>query len=179
MTTKEKVFQELCLRKNSGQGKSISGEELARLCGVSRSAVWKAINFLRQEGCAIQGTTNGGYVLTEQADILSEEIFRSCLEKNFPNLKDIHAVCLKQTDSTNTHAKRLLSECAPLKNADGTLTEAGAKMNGAVIIAESQTAGRGRLGRSFVSPEKTGIYFINDVYADDAMGKCHGHRRNG
>lgn len=159
MTTKEKVLQQLI----NANGKNVSGEDLAEVCGVSRAAIWKAVNSLRAEGCTIEGTTNGGYILSN-SDIFTTELFKETFSSRFPNFSDCHVECFKEIDSTNTYAKRILAECGNLRNADGSLTQAGKKYHGAVIIAESQTAGRGRLGRTFVSPEKTGIY-VSIIYA--------------
>ena len=70
MTTKEKVLKILA----DAKGQAVSGEALAAECGVSRAAVWKAVNTLREAGNSIEGTTNGGYVLADD-DIFSAEIF--------------------------------------------------------------------------------------------------------
>jgi len=161
MTTKEKVLQQLV----QAGGKSVSGEELASFCGVSRAAIWKAVKALRDEGCTIEGTTNGGYVLSD-SDIFSKELFDQTLSSRFSQLKNCYTECFKEIDSTNTYAKRILAECGNLRAADGSLTEAGKKYHRSIIVAEGQTAGRGRLGRTFVSPEKTGIY-ITMIYAPE------------
>ena len=159
MTTKEKVLKMLA----DAKGQAVSGETLAAECGVSRAAVWKAVNALRESGTSIEGTTNGGYVLGDN-DVFSSEIFSETFSSRWPDFSDCHIECFKEIDSTNTYAKRMLAECGNLRNTDGELTDAGKKLHRAVIVAESQTAGRGRLGRTFVSPEKTGIY-ISVIYA--------------
>ena len=159
MTTKEKVLKMLL----EAEGQAVSGEVLAAECSVSRAAVWKAVKALREAGSSIEGTTNGGYVLAD-ADVFSAEIFSETFSTRWPELSDCHIECFKEIDSTNTYAKRILAECGNLRTGDGQLTEAGQKYHRAVIIAEKQTAGRGRLGRTFVSPEKTGIY-ISVIYA--------------
>ncbi len=161
MTTREKVLS--ILSKSSG--KTVSGEELAAECGVSRAAIWKAVNALRADGCKIEGTTNGGYILCD-SDLFSEEIFKEKFISRFPEFSDCHIECFKEIDSTNTYAKRLLAECGNLRSADGKLTQAGEKLHKAIFIAEKQTAGRGRIGRTFVSPEKAGIYF-SVIYAPE------------
>lgn len=186
MTTKEKVLSLLINRKNScgcaeseenSESKSgselvlrqcikqlpVSGERLAEECGVSRAAIWKAVNALRAEGIAIEGSPNGGYVLCDD-DLLTPELFNQILKRDFPEYADCHSEIFKEIDSTNTYAKRILSECGNLRQADGNLTEAGKKLHQSIIVAESQTAGRGRLGRNFVSPAKTGIY-LSVIYA--------------
>ena len=159
MTTKEKVLQRLA----QAQGQPLSGEILATECGVSRAAIWKAVNTLRAEGNQIEGTPNGGYVLSDY-DIFSAEIFAETFSKRFPDFSNYHIECFKEIDSTNTYAKRILAESGSLRNADRSLTPAGQKYHRAILIAEKQTAGRGRLGRTFVSPDKTGIY-ISLIYA--------------
>ena len=161
MTTKEKVLKLLVEAK----GQAVSGEVLAAECGVSRAAVWKAVKALREAGSSIEGTTNGGYVLADN-DIFTPVLFSETFSTRFPDFSDCHIECFKEIDSTNTYAKRLLAECGNLRDAVGQLTEAGKKYHRAVIVAEKQTAGRGRLGRTFVSPEKTGIY-ISVIYAPE------------
>ncbi len=159
MTTKEKVLKMLVEAK----GQAVSGEVLAAECGVSRAAVWKAVKALREAGSSIEGTTNGGYVLADN-DIFTPELFYESFSSRWPELSDCHIECFKEIDSTNTYAKRLLAECGNLRDSSGKLTPAGQKYHKAIIISEKQTAGRGRLGRTFVSPEKTGIY-ISVIYA--------------
>ncbi len=159
MTTKETVLKLLV----DAKGQAISGEALAAECGVSRAAIWKAVNTLREAGNSIEGTTNGGYVLNDN-DVFSNQILSETFSNRFPELADCHIECFKEIDSTNTYAKRILAECGNLRDFNSELTEAGKKYHRSIIIAESQTAGRGRLGRTFVSPEKTGIY-ISVIYA--------------
>ena len=162
MAIKEKVFQILSENKNS----VISGQVIAQECNVSRAAVWKAISALRNEGCKIEGTTNGGYVLSESPDIFSKEILHAELEKKFPQYSECHVECFKEIDSTNSYAKRLLSEAGSLRDSNGKLTPGGKKYHKSIFVAESQSAGRGRLGRTFVSPAKTGIY-LSVIYAPE------------
>ena len=159
MTTKEKVLQLLVEAK----GQAVSGEMIAAECGVSRAAIWKAVKALRDAGNSIEGTTNGGYILSDE-DVFTSELFQKTFSTRFPDLADCHIECFKEIDSTNTYAKRILAECGNLRNTEGELTNAGQKYHKAIIVAESQSAGRGRLGRTFVSPEKTGIY-ISVIYA--------------
>ncbi|MBO4706931.1 MAG: biotin--[acetyl-CoA-carboxylase] ligase [Spirochaetaceae bacterium] len=160
MTTKDKVLEKLA----SAGGKPVSGEILASECDVSRAAIWKAVSALRDKGFSIEGTPNGGYVLADGGDFCTPELFHKTFACEFPEYAENFTEWLAETDSTMTYAKRLLSECGNLRAADGTLTQAGKKYHGAVIVAESQTAGRGRLGRTFVSPDKTGIY-LSVIYA--------------
>lgn len=142
MTTKEKIFNKL----NSHKETAVSGEKLAEAYGISRAAVWKAIQALREEGFNIEGSTNGGYIYRKNSDVVRSDVVKDFLVQKYPGLKKAVIKCFKTIDSTNTYAKKLLSE-----NEKRALDKT-------VIIAESQTAGRGRLGRTFCSPEKTGIY---------------------
>ena len=162
MSTKSTILQIL---SSSKDGAAVSGEELAQQCGVSRAAVWKAVNALREEGFEITGTTNGGYVL-DSSDVLTTEAVSSAFNASFPHFAGSKIECFKEIDSTNIQAKRWLSECGTLRSADGQLTPAGKTYSNAVIVAEKQTAGRGRSGRTFVSPAKTGIY-LTVIYAPE------------
>ncbi len=153
MKTKEKVLQ--ILQENINQ--AVSGEKLAAACDVSRAAIWKAVTALRDTGYEISGTTNGGYIFTGNEDIFSKEDFCKYLKESYPNLKS-EVEAFEVIDSTNTYAKKLISQAGTLKTPEGQLTDAGLKLKNKIIVAESQTAGKGRLGRTFVSPAKTGIY---------------------
>ena len=128
------------LFKLENTGEYISGQQLARELGVSRGAVWKAVTSLKNEGYTIDSVNNKGYKLLSPADTLSADII-------FENMKSrarkLQIVLLDRIDSTNNEAKRML--------ADGFCGDA-------VIIANEQTNGRGRLGRTFYSPKNTGIY---------------------
>ena len=161
MTTKEKVLH-ILTEKNA----PVSGEIIAQQCNVSRAAVWKAINSLRDEGFLIEGTTNGGYKFCGSFDIFSKNTFASDFYSAFPDYQNSHLECFKIIDSTNTYAKKILSECGNLRNPDETLTSAGQKYHKSIIVAESQTSGRGRLGRTFLSPQKTGIY-LSIIFAPE------------
>ena len=161
MKTKEKVLQ--ILQNNND---CVSGELLANECEVSRAAVWKAVKSLRDDGFLIEGTTNGGYKLLGQNDLFSKEAFSAEFSASFPNFSNSHIECFEKIDSTNNYAKKILSECGNLRDESGNLTDAGQKYHNSVIVAECQTAGRGRLGREFVSPKKSGIY-LSVIYAPE------------
>lgn len=124
----------------TNRGVYFSGEEIAQNLGVSRAAVWKAVNTLRREGYAIDAVTNRGYRLSTNTDILSPQGIRKYLDADSQNL-EIHV--LPTADSTN----RILREKA----------NAGFK-EGYTLIANEQTEGRGRCGRTFYSPKETGAY---------------------
>ena len=157
MKTKELVLEALSEAKKSQA--AISGEELAKKCQVSRAAIWKAVDSLRKEGFIIQGTTNGGYLLEENNDVVSPALFYSYIKNNYPKESDLHkelhkiqVECFKEIDSTNLYAKKLLAVTP--------------RLNKRVIVAEHQTAGRGRLGRTFYSPAKSGIY-LSAIYSPE------------
>ena len=136
MTLKQQVLQ---LLENS-RGQALSGQQLADTMQVSRASVWKSIKSLQSEGYQIVATTNKGYVLQESNDILSEQSLRACLS---PKYSQADVVALKSSPSTNAEAMtRLLS---------------GQLNHGALIVADEQTNGRGRMGKTFFSPKK-GIY---------------------
>lgn len=134
MTTKQQLLT--LLEQNKGQ--YFSGEDLAQRFSVSRAAVWKAIRALRQEGYAIDAVTNRGYCLSPQGDILSPAGIAKYLRH--PQLT---LTVLPSVSSTNT----LLRQQADQGAAQGT-----------VLLAGQQTQGRGRMGRSFYSPQGTGLY---------------------
>lgn len=137
MTVKKSVLKVL----EENRDESISGEELAKELGVSRTAIWKAIKSLRAEGYNINAGTNKGYNLTSDNDLLSQEGIRLYLRKEY---KENIIKVYKTIDSTNKEAKKILvDEDVP---------------HGTVLIAEEQTEGKGRFKRKFYSPNKNGIY---------------------
>lgn len=119
----------------------LSGQELSRRLGLSRAAVWKAVEALRRDGYEIEARTGLGYRLSAAPDVLTEAEIRSRLGPTETVGRTL--CCLEQVDSTNNYAKQLAQQGAP----DGT-----------AVLAESQTAGRGRMDRSFQSPKGQGIY---------------------
>lgn len=168
-STKEKILA--ILENESKNQNSISGQEIAEKLNISRAAVWKAINSLREQGFDIHGKTNDGYELnsifsetTNENDLFSYSLFKSTFEHFFPQESTCHIEVFSTIDSTNSYATRLLSTVGSLRNSSGGLTESGKKYHKAIILSESQSAGRGRMGRTFYSPEKTGIY-LSLIYA--------------
>lgn len=137
----------------NNKGDYISGGQLADNLGVSRNSVWKAIKALEKSGYEINAIPNKGYCLAEKNDILSSYSIKQHLKN--PHL-DISV--FSSVTSTNT----ILKEMA----------EQGAK-EGTVIIAEEQTAGRGRTGKQFYSPKGTGIYISillrPDIPAEESL----------
>lgn len=118
----------------------ISGAAFAEKLGVSRNAVWKAVKALEAEGFAIESVTAAGYRLAEENNKLCREIIEAGL-KDTKLYKNI--MVFDEINSTNSYVKELASQGAE---------------HGTVVIADMQNAGRGRLGRSFVSPSGKGIY---------------------
>lgn len=124
----------------SNRGKDVSGQALAEKLGVSRNAIWKAVNAMKREGYQIFAGQNRGYRLAEGNDMISAVGIAESIRHR---TKGLAIYTHKEIDSTNNEAKRLI--------ADGR--------NGmALIVSEGQTAGRGRQGKTFYSPAQTGIY---------------------
>lgn len=145
--------QDILAYLEQNKDKDISGEQLAEKYGVSRSAVWKAIKSLRGEGYKIEAVTNRGYRLTDSVDKMSAALISSYSERL--NNGSVHI--FDTLDSTNNKAKTMAMEGAP---------------HGTVVISESQTAGRGRLGRTFVSPQGSGIYMSMVLRPDADLTKA-------
>lgn len=123
------------------EGAYLSGESISNQLGVSRSAVWKSISILRNQGYHIASTPNKGYALQATPDRLIQAQLQQLLHQ--PQGVGCQLICLEEVDSTNTHLNQLALQGAP---------------HGTVVTAETQTAGRGRRGRSFHSPQGTGLY---------------------
>ncbi|MCI8525075.1 MAG: biotin--[acetyl-CoA-carboxylase] ligase [Oscillospiraceae bacterium] len=118
----------------------VSGQEMSRRLAVSRAAVWKAVQTLREEGYAIESATNRGYRLAPGTGPLRAEALRRRLG-DCPWADRV--TVLASVDSTNNALRQLADQGAP---------------HGTVVIAEQQTAGKGRLGRRFASPAGVGLY---------------------
>ena len=146
----------------------VSGEAMSRALGISRAAVWKAIEALRQEGYVIRSAPNRGYRLENAPDRVREGELSGPLAGCRVGG---HLLCLETIDSTNTEAKRQAMAGAP---------------DGLVIVSEEQTGGRGRRGRSFQSPKGKGLYLtallrprldpsqVADITAWVAVAVCDG-----
>lgn len=136
MNSREKILALL----ESSRGVSISGEHIAKELNVSRNAVWKAIKELEKEGHKIKAVRNRGYCLSSDSDMVSlQGILPFLADKSYGDKITVY----DSLASTNQTAKEM------------ALT--GAE-HGTVIIADGQTAGRGRYGRAFCSPPGYGIY---------------------
>lgn len=123
----------------ANQGEYLSGEAASRELGVTRAAVWKAAGRLRQEGWELESGSNRGYRLVRIPDLLTAPV----VEHFLPGGRNAPVLCYEELDSTITHGQRLILEGIP----DRT-----------VILADRQTGGMGRMGRSFLSPGGVGIY---------------------
>lgn len=135
MSSKDKVLELLEKNKNT----YISGEAIASSLGISRNAIWKAINELRKQGYVIEAVNKKGYRLGESNDIISAQGILSNMDRNIDSAL-IHI--FDTLDSTNKTAKEMAMEGI---------------CHGSLIIARSQTIGKGRGTHSFYSPEG-GIY---------------------
>lgn len=120
------------------KGRFISGEELAERLNCSRTAVWKAVNQLKEEGYEIMSIKNKGYKLSENSDVLSEEAINRYLNGEY-TIK-----VFQEITSTNDVLKKM------------AVTEHCSQ--GTTIVSDYQIGGKGRLGRSFYSPKGTGLY---------------------
>ena len=136
MALKEEILKHL--RRSGG---FLSGEELSRRVGKSRTAVWKGVEALRRGGYGIDSATNRGYRLVSCPDRYSPEEIAAGLETEEIGRK---IYCYDSVDSTNEEAKRQALRGAP---------------NGSLFIAEQQTGGKGRLGRRWLSPAGEGLWF--------------------
>lgn len=150
MGTKEKIITLL----EENRDRYFSGESIAQLLGVSRAAVWKAVKNLEVQGYPIDAVPNRGYRLASDCDILSAQGISSHLTSQLWNIHTVDSL-----DSTNSQLRTLASR---------------GEAEGYVLAANTQTDGRGRMGRQFFSPENTGIYFSlllrpRDLAPDQAM----------
>lgn len=123
------------------RGDYVSGQELCERFGVSRTAVWKAVNQLKKEGYCIEAVQNRGYLLVQEDEVFGQNELESRMKTRWAG----HPVTFySQINSTNLQAK------LDAENGAG---------QGALVVADMQTAGRGRRGRSWSSPAGTNVYF--------------------
>lgn len=144
MNVKETLLETLA----ESDGEYISGAMLAEKIGVSRNAVWKAVKSLETAGYSIEAVTSKGYRISALNNRLSEKLIQASLKTESLGK---HIIILDETDSTNNYAK------------DSAV--AGAE-HGTVIIADTQSSGKGRLGRTFVSPKGKGLYMTVIIRPD-------------
>jgi len=126
--------------KSLKQTRVVSGQSLASELGISRTAVWKYVNQLRREGYRISSSPRLGYTLDSVPDsLLAAEIAENLQTR----IQDRKIISCREMQSTQDHAKKLAIQ---------------GSSEGTIVVAETQSAGRGRLGRSWASPPG-GLYF--------------------
>jgi len=137
MTTDTKILA--ALHSNAD---GVSGAELSQRLGISRAAIWARIEELRRLGYEIEASPHRGYRLLRTPDLLHAEDLLSRLGRTKVVGRDIRV--FEKTTSTNDVIERLAR---------------GGAQEGVVVFAESQSQGRGRLGRKWASPERKGLWF--------------------
>jgi BirA family biotin operon repressor/biotin-[acetyl-CoA-carboxylase] ligase len=130
----------------------VSGQKISDTLGVSRAAIWKHMNSLKEDGYEIESVSRKGYRMISTPDLLTYDEIEGFLNTKFIG-REIQYY--KTIDSTNNFAK----------------INANSLKDGTVIISEEQTVGRGRLGRNWVSPLYKGVWMsiilkpdINPMY---------------
>ncbi|MBQ8971116.1 MAG: HTH domain-containing protein [Lachnospiraceae bacterium] len=151
MTTKDRVLG-LLRKENKG---FVSGETMSRELGVTRASINKAIQALRNEGYEIDSINNRGYRIVNAPDLLNTAEL-SC---RLPGERMERILCLDSVSSTNVRLSELAYEGAE---------------DSFVVIANEQTSGRGRRGRSFASPKDKGIYFSYLMRREEAPADVTG-----
>ena len=126
----------------------ISGQELCNRFGVSRTAVWKAINQLKEAGYEIEAQQNKGYRLKAAPDLMTEAEIKSLLHTDWVAKEVLY---FDTIDSTNTKAQELAEKGYP---------------SGTLVVADKQESGKGRRGRSWVSPSGAGIFMTLMIKPD-------------
>lgn len=118
----------------------LSGEEISEKLGITRSAVWKHIKSIKEQGYTIESSTKKGYKIIAFPDLLTSEIVKYNINTSVFGKEVIY---LESIDSTNDYAKQIVNSVN----------------EGAIIISEEQTKGRGRTGRKWYSAKGDGVYF--------------------
>ncbi len=131
---KDKIIERLYLEKGFVSGETISNEH-----GLSRTAIWKYIKALREDGYEIESKTKKGYMLISAPDNIDFEQMQKDLQTSIIGKEIFY---YDKLESTNTRAKEIAFQTK----------------EGALVVAEEQTAGKGRLGRTWLSPKNRGIY---------------------
>ena len=135
-------------------GEAVSGQQLADRLGVSRTAIWKHMQALQEQGFAFETVKKKGYVLKGTPNVLTEQEIQSHLEtKRFGRTMHVYDV----VDSTQVIAQELARNGAP----DGT-----------IVIAEQQDAGKGRMARPWESKKREG--HLDDSYYSSRCTATHG-----
>lgn len=126
----------------------ISGQELCNRFGVSRTAVWKAINQLKEAGYEIEAQQNKGYKLMAAPDLMTEAEIKSLMHTDWVAKEVLY---FDTIDSTNIKAQEFAEKGYP---------------SGTLVVADKQESGKGRRGRSWVSPSGTGIFMTLMIKPD-------------
>jgi BirA family biotin operon repressor/biotin-[acetyl-CoA-carboxylase] ligase len=121
------------------KNKFVSGQQLCNKLNISRTAVWKYINELKNNGYMIESQHKSGYMLINEPDIIDYIEISPFLKTDFIGKNYIH---LESISSTNDYAKEIASKSE----------------NGTIVVSEEQTSGRGRLGRKWVSEKGQGLW---------------------
>lgn len=135
----------------------VSGEKISEQLGVSRTAIWKHIQALKDEGYQIESVQKRGYILREAPNRLYPQEINSCLQTKWLGRSVCYEDCV---GSTNNVAK--------------SLANAGCE-NGLLVVAEEQGAGKGRLSRGWISPHAKGIWFsvvLKPPFLPQEASKC-------
>lgn len=126
------VKDRLIVLLEQNRGVFLSGQDIAASLGVTRAAVWKSVRTLEREGYAIEAVPNRGYCLSRGSAVFSAQAVEALLPEGLA-----HVRVYPSLDSSNNKAKELAAGGCP---------------HGTVVVALTQTGGRGRYGRSFASP---------------------------
>ena len=131
--------EDILLLLKAGKETYLSGQRISAQLGVSRAAVWKAVEALRKDGYGIDSRSNCGYRLVRVPDVMTQEALSDTGTRQVGR----RVLYYDSLDSTNNEIKRLSIDQVE---------------NGLAVIADCQTGGRGRRGRSFLSPAGKGLY---------------------
>lgn len=139
----------------NGGEQVVSGEYMASELGVSRAAVWKAVQRLQEAGYAVEGAPSRGYLLRGTHDILTERGIGLSWDETLRSQVSLQVK--EKTESTNDDVRRLAEQGAPAFS---------------VVAASQQTAGKGRRGRAFFSPAHSGVYLSILIRPHEGMAQA-------
>jgi BirA family biotin operon repressor/biotin-[acetyl-CoA-carboxylase] ligase len=139
----------------NGGERVVSGSYMASELGVSRAAVWKAVQRLQESGYVIDGAPNRGYLLRGAHDVLTERGIGLLWDE--PLRSQVSLQVKEKTESTNDDIRRIAEQGAPAFS---------------VVAASQQTAGKGRRGRAFFSPAHSGVYLSLLVRPQGGMAQA-------
>lgn len=137
LSTASRVLERL----QSAAGGYVSGESISRDIGISRVAIWKAVRTLRGQGCIVEALRHCGYRLIGNPDLPTADAVRSALRTQTLGRS---LLFFREVDSTNRQLAKLADAGAP---------------EGQMVVADCQSAGRGRMGRIWFSPLGVNLYF--------------------